>query len=82
VPGFESVSWSALIGPKGLPKDVVARWNKEANRILQQPDVKEKMTTTGLDVVGGTPEGLRKTIASDIARWKKVVKTANIQLGG
>lgn len=82
VPGYVSVSWSAIIGPKGLPKEVVARWNKEANRILQQPDVKEKMTTTGLDVVGGTPAELRKTIASDIANWKKVVKAANIQIGG
>jgi tripartite-type tricarboxylate transporter receptor subunit TctC len=82
VPGYVSVSWSAIIGPKGLPKEVVARWNKEANRILQQPDVKEKMTVTGLDVVGGTPAELRQTIASDITNWKKVVKTANIQLGG
>src|SRR5688572_6108935 len=82
VPGYESVSWSAIVGPKGLPKDVVARWNKEANRILQQPDVKEKMTATGLDVIGGTPEDLRKVIASDIAKWKKVVKVANIQIGG
>ena len=82
VPGYESVSWSAIVGPKGLPKDVVARWNKEANRILQQPDVKEKMTATGLDVIGGSPDDLRKTIAADIAKWKKVVKTANIQIGG
>ena len=82
VPGYESVSWSAIVGPKGLPREVVARWNKEANRILQQPDVKEKMTATGLDIVGGTPEDLRKIIASDIARWKKVVKVANIQIGG
>jgi tripartite-type tricarboxylate transporter receptor subunit TctC len=82
VPGYVSVSWSAIIGPKGLPKEVVARWNKEANRILQQPDVKEKMTVTGLDVVGGTPADLRKTISTDITNWKKVVKTANIQLGG
>ena len=82
VPGYVSVSWSAIIGPKGLSKDVVARWNKEANRILQQPDVKEKMTTTGLDVVGGTPAELRQTMASDITTWKKVVKAANIQIGG
>lgn len=82
VAGYESVSWSAIIGPKGASKDIVARWNKEANRILQQLDVKERMTATGLDVVGGTPEDLRKVLVSDIAKWKKVVKTANIQIGG
>ena len=82
VQGYESVSWSAIVGPKGLPREVVARWSKEANRILQQPDVKEKMTVTGLDVVGGSPDDLRKIIASDIAKWKKVVKLGNIQIGG
>jgi hypothetical protein len=40
------------------------------------------MTATGLDVIGGSPDDLRKTIASDIAKWKKVVKVANIQIGG
>jgi tripartite-type tricarboxylate transporter receptor subunit TctC len=80
VPGFASVSWSAILGPKGLPKDIVGRWNEEINRILQMPDVKERMTTSGLDVVGGTPAHLRQVIDQDIATWTKVVKLANIKV--
>jgi len=80
VPGYVSVSWSAIIGPKGLPRDIAARWNKELNRILQMPDVKARMDSIGLDVVGGTQADLRKVIIQDIATWKKVVQAANIKL--
>ena len=80
VTGYESVSWSAILGPKGLPRDVVARWNEEINRVLQLPDVKERMTSSGLDIVGGTPADLRKVLDQDIAKWTKVVKLANIKV--
>src|SRR6185312_3355015 len=43
VSGYASVSWSAILGPKGLPRDILTRWNEEVNRILQMPDVKERM---------------------------------------
>ena len=80
IPGFESVSWSAILAPKGTPKHVIARWNTELNRALQMPDVKARMDSIGLDVAGGTPEHLRKVLVQDIEKWKKVVKAANIQL--
>jgi tripartite-type tricarboxylate transporter receptor subunit TctC len=80
IPGFESVSWSAILAPKGTPKHVIARWNTELNRALQMPDVKARMDSIGLDVAGGTPEYLRKVLVQDIEKWKKVVKAANIHL--
>jgi tripartite-type tricarboxylate transporter receptor subunit TctC len=80
VPGYASVSWSAIVAPKGLPKDIVVRWNEEINRVLQMPDVKERMTASGLDIVGGTPAYLRKVIDQDIATWTKVVKAADIKV--
>ncbi len=80
VPGFVSVSWSAIIGPKGLPRAIAERWNKELNRILQMPDVKERMDSIGLDVAGGTQAHLRNVIIQDIATWKKVVAAADIKL--
>ncbi len=80
VPGYESVSWSALLAPKKMPKPIVARWNKELNRVLQMPDVKARMDSIGLDLVGGTPEHMRDVLVKDIAKWKRVVKTANIKL--
>jgi tripartite-type tricarboxylate transporter receptor subunit TctC len=78
--GYASVSWSAILGQKGLPKNVVARWNTEVNRILQMPDVKARMDAIGLDIVGGTPQHMREVLVQDIETWKKVVKAANINL--
>jgi len=80
VPGFESVSWSAILAPKGTPQHIAARWNTELNRILQMPDVKARMDSIGLDIVGGTPAHLRQVLTQDIAKWKKVVQAANIKL--
>jgi tripartite-type tricarboxylate transporter receptor subunit TctC len=80
LPGYESVSWAAILGQRGLPKEIAARWNAEINRILQLPDVKERMTASGLEIVGGTPAQLREVLAQDIAKWQKVVKVANIKI--
>jgi tripartite-type tricarboxylate transporter receptor subunit TctC len=82
VAGYEAVSWAAVLGPKGLSKDVVARWNRELNRTLQLPDVKERMAADGLEIVGGSPERFREILTRDIERWQKVVKAGNIKLGG
>jgi tripartite-type tricarboxylate transporter receptor subunit TctC len=80
LPGFESVSWAAIIGPKGLPKNVVEHWNSQLNRVLQMPDVKARLNSSGLEVVGGTPAHLRGVIIQDIAKWQKVVKAAGIKI--
>lgn len=80
VSGYESVSWSAILAPRGTPKHVIARWNAEVNRILQMPDVKARMDSIGLEVAGGTPADLRKILIADIEKWKRVVKAADIKL--
>jgi len=80
VSGYESVSWSAILGPRGLPKEVVARWNAEINKMLQAPDIKARLEAAGLEVTGSTPAQLRKVLMEDIEKWKKVVKAANIKL--
>ena len=82
VPGYDATQTYAVLGPKGLPKDVVARWNKELNRILLLPDVKERMAADGLEPVGGSPERFDEVLKRDIAKWQKVVKVGNIKAGG
>ena len=81
VPGYEAVTWAAVLGPKALPKDIAARWNSEINRILQLPDVKERMAGDGMEPVGGSPERFREVLKRDVAKWQKVVKIANIKPG-
>ena len=81
VTGYEAVNWAAIFGPKALPKSVVARWNGEINRILQLPDVKERMAGDGMEPAGGPPERLREVLKRDVAKWQKVVKIADIKPG-
>lgn len=81
VPGYEAVQWFALVGPKGLSKGLVSRWNKEVNRTLQLSDVKEKLLNDGVEPAGGTPERFGQVLKRDIAKWQQVVKTAGIKLG-
>jgi len=78
--GYESVSWSAILAPKGLPKDIAVRWNTEINKLLQQPDLRARLEGAGLEVVGGTDKHVRDVLVKDIETWKKVVKAANIKL--
>ena len=82
VAGYEAVGWYAVLGPKALPKDVIARWNDEINRSLQMPDVKERLAIDGMDPLGGSPERFREVLKRDIAKWQNVVKVGNIKAGG
>ena len=81
VPGYEVVQWFAVLGPKALPKDVVTRWNKEMDRIVQLPDVKARMAGDGIEPAGGSPERFHEVLKREIAKWQKVVKIANIKPG-
>ena len=81
VPAFEAVTWSAILGPKALPKNIVTRLNGEIDRILQLPDVKERMTGDGMELAGGAPERFRDVLKRDIAKWQRVVKIGNITVG-
>jgi len=79
VPGYEAVSWNAVLGPKALPKDIVARWNGEINRILQMADVQARLANDGMVAAGGQPERVAEILKRDIVKWRKVVMTANIK---
>jgi tripartite-type tricarboxylate transporter receptor subunit TctC len=82
VPGYEATSWFAVFGPKGLPQDIAVRWNSEINHILQLPDIKERFAGLGIEPAGGAPERLREVTRRDIAKWRGVVKMANIKPEG
>ena len=81
LPGYEAAQWAALFGPKALPKEIVTRWNKEIDRILQMSDVRERMKADGMEPAGGSPERFREVLKRDVAKWQKVVKTAGIKPG-
>ena len=79
VPGYEVVLWYGVLGPKGLPKDIVARWNSEVNRIVQTQEMKERFVQEGIEAAPGTPEHFAQFLKRDIEKWMKVVKDANVK---
>ena len=76
VPGFDYLSWLSFVAPAGTPHDVIAKLNGEINRILQNPEVKEKLNSMGMNPVGGTPEALGEHIKKQVEVWTKVIKVS------
>jgi len=78
-PAVEVLNWQGLIGPKGLPPDIVKTLNAACNKALQDPDVREKMLGQGMEIGGGTPEQFAALIKAESPRWGKVVRDAKIE---
>jgi tripartite-type tricarboxylate transporter receptor subunit TctC len=79
LPGYETTTWGGVLAPAGTPKDVVAKLNAEFNKGLAQPDIKKKINDAGIDVAGGTPQQFADFIQTEMKKWAKVAKDANIQ---
>ncbi len=80
VRGYESGAWFGLLAPAKTPRDIIAKLNAETLRILQLPDVKARLVELGAEPAGGTPEQFGAHIKSEIAKWAKVIKDANVEL--
>lgn len=80
IPGFEAVSWGGLMGPAGMPVDIVKRLNAEIIRILKLPDISERLSSLGADIVGSSPEEFDKYLRGEISKWGKVARENNIRL--
>ena len=80
VPGFESIAWYGVVAPAGTPKEIVAKLNGEMVRIANLPDIKQRLIEMGSPPVAGTPEQFGALIRSEIPKWGKVVKQANVSL--
>jgi tripartite-type tricarboxylate transporter receptor subunit TctC len=78
VPGFESVTWFGLYGPKAMPADLVAKISNAVNQSLQDADVKDRLARLGIEPVGGTPADFAKMAESDRAKWKKIINERKI----
>jgi tripartite-type tricarboxylate transporter receptor subunit TctC len=76
--GYELSSWNVMAVPAGTPKDIVEKLSAECRRIVQMPDVIEKMRSFGSEPVGGTPEQVAVFLKEERARWESAVKAANI----
>jgi tripartite-type tricarboxylate transporter receptor subunit TctC len=75
----EGGTFFAILGPARLPRGIVDTLNREVNRALQQPDVRERLLGLGTEIAGGTPEALAATISNEVQKWSKLVKDRNLK---
>jgi tripartite-type tricarboxylate transporter receptor subunit TctC len=81
VNGFELTQWQAVVAPAGTPKPVVDLLYREVAKALKMSDVIERLATQGgNELVGNTPQEFAQVIKSDLAKYAKLVKAANIQV--
>lgn len=80
LPGFEASSWFALVAPAGTPKEIVARLNAEAAKILKDPKMAEQFTQRGIRLVGNSAEEFAVFIPKERARWGEIVKASGVKL--
>ena len=78
LPGFEAVSWIGLMGPAGLPKDVVDRISGEMVKVLADPAVRARLEAAGAEPVGSDAATFAAHMKGELARWEPVVKAAGL----
>ncbi|MGH8619229.1 MAG: Bug family tripartite tricarboxylate transporter substrate binding protein [Burkholderiales bacterium] len=79
LPGYDASGWYGLVAPAATPKDIVAKLNTEVVRILRLPDVAERLAGQGAEPVGNSAEEFTAFIRSEIDKWAKLVKAANMK---
>ncbi|WP_076998428.1 tripartite tricarboxylate transporter substrate binding protein [Variovorax sp. KK3] len=80
VAGYNVTLWNAMAVPAGTPKDVVAKLNAEIVRILQLPEVRTQMLSTGLEPIPGTPEQQAAFTRSEAEQWTRLIKDIGIKV--
>jgi tripartite-type tricarboxylate transporter receptor subunit TctC len=80
IPDYEVDSWYALFAPAKTPPAIVARMQKEIARVIQLPDVKQKLLEQGGDTVGSTPEELDRVVKSELRKWAELIRDAKIKM--
>ncbi len=80
VPGAEAGTWYGMLAPAAVPRAVITKLNAEVVKALGLPDVRERLGTLGVDVIGGTSEQFAADIKSDILKWSNTVRTAKVRV--
>ena len=78
VKDFEAVAWFGFVAPPGTPREIVNRLHAELVKVLQSPEIHQRLVDGGSEVIGNSPEAADRFLAAELARWGKVVKAANI----
>jgi tripartite-type tricarboxylate transporter receptor subunit TctC len=80
LPGLTTLTHYGFLGPAGIPADVVATLNREANDALEPPDVRANLIKAGIEPAGGSPQDFAAVIAQQLQQWAPVVQATRFQL--
>ncbi len=80
VTGANVINYWGIVAPAGTPREIVTKLNVDVNRVLAQPEVRERLEKEGAEIVAGPPERLGSIIGTDLASWKKIIADTNLQL--
>jgi tripartite-type tricarboxylate transporter receptor subunit TctC len=79
IPDLESDTLTGVVAPAGTPKEVIERWRGDIVRMVATPEVRQRLEALGFAPVANTPDEFGARIKSEIAKWGKVVRDANIR---
>lgn len=80
LPGYEVTGWFSLFAPGATPRDIIVRLHAETIKVLEQPDVRSKLSGLGLEVLGGTPAQLAALVTREIDIYGRIIRANNIRL--
>lgn len=79
LPGFDMTNWYGMLVPAGTPRDTINKLQQEVARILNLPELRERLAGGGMTVVAGTPEQFASFLASETAKFNRIIQTAGIK---
>jgi tripartite-type tricarboxylate transporter receptor subunit TctC len=80
VPGFDISTWFGLMAPAGTPPDVIAKWNADLVKVLNSPDMRERMTAQGAEAMPTTPAEFSAFIARELDKYARIVKASGAKV--
>lgn len=80
LPGLEAGTWYAVLAPRGTPRPIIAKLNKQVNAILVEPAFRKRVTDMGVTIMGGSPEDVTNYIAAESKKWSEIVRAAGIRV--
>jgi tripartite-type tricarboxylate transporter receptor subunit TctC len=81
LPGYEAYEWQGVFVPSGTPPEIIAKLNAGLNAVIRQGDIVERLKQLNVETRANTPEECRAFVASEMEKWGRVVREANIKLG-
>jgi tripartite-type tricarboxylate transporter receptor subunit TctC len=79
-PGLEASGWQGIVGPAGMPRDVVNRISQAVRETLAKEDVRQKFTSTGSSIMERGPDDFVAFVGSELNRWGPVIRSSGVKL--